>query len=64
MTEPSLTPREQRIVASLASGKTLKEIANDMDMDQRYASVLLARMRKRLGYQTVRQMMWELGRAQ
>jgi len=56
----SLTPRESAIVASLAQGKTLKEIAGELGLNATWTRIQVRDMRQRLGYRTTEQMMWAL----
>jgi len=59
----TLTNREAQIVAALAVGKTLKEIAWELDLHDGWVRRLVCDLRSRMGYRTTAQMMWELRHA-
>jgi DNA-binding NarL/FixJ family response regulator len=56
----TLNEREKAIVTGLAQGKTLKEIAWELQLSHQWTRVQVRIMRQTLGYRTTEQLMWEL----
>lgn len=62
-TDQEMRAREKRVLELMAQGKVVPQIALEMKLSRPTLHMTLSRLRRRRGYLTTEQMLFELGRA-